>query len=136
MSHKKVLLQKDPQRKRKLFAAVLQVFVMKLNILYTCSTCLVVCISPSGLQRMPSTSESEMQQASLKGGHLSAWGPEHDSSETIHPELHEYNYSCQEQMVPAARAYQPYRFELPALVELQQNEEILSCTKRSAPLVA
>uniref|UniRef100_A0A3B4VH31 T-box domain-containing protein n=1 Tax=Seriola dumerili TaxID=41447 RepID=A0A3B4VH31_SERDU len=71
------------------------------------------------LQRMPSTSElvqAEKNQAStqqpLKGGHLSAWALEQDPSESLHAEpleLHEYDYSCEEQMVPAPMAYQPYR---------------------------
>ncbi|XP_070707204.1 T-box-containing protein TBX6L-like [Pempheris klunzingeri] len=74
--------------------------------------------SPPGLQRMPSTSQSvqaEKNQAStqsLKGGDLSAWALKQDPSESPHTEpleLHEYDYSCEEQMVPASAAYQPYR---------------------------
>ncbi|XP_056259365.1 T-box-containing protein TBX6L-like [Seriola aureovittata] len=78
-----------------------------------------LCSSPPDLQRMPSTSElvqAEKNQAStqqpLKGGHLSAWALEQDPSESLHAEpleLHEYDYSCEEQMVPAPVAYQPYR---------------------------
>ncbi|XP_022616538.1 T-box-containing protein TBX6L-like [Seriola dumerili] len=78
-----------------------------------------LCSSPPDLQRMPSTSElvqAEKNQAStqqpLKGGHLSAWALEQDPSESLHAEpleLHEYDYSCEEQMVPAPMAYQPYR---------------------------
>lgn len=68
---------------------------------------------------MPSTSKSEQaekNQASteqpLKAGHLSSWSLEQDSPESIHAEpleMHEYDYSCEEQMVPASMAYQPYR---------------------------
>ncbi|XP_038590468.1 T-box-containing protein TBX6L-like [Micropterus salmoides] len=78
-----------------------------------------LCNSPPDLQRMPSTSQSVQamkNQAStqplLKGGHLSAWALEQDPSKSPHaepPELHEYDYSCEEQMVPASTAYQPYR---------------------------
>ncbi|XP_013857869.1 T-box-containing protein TBX6L [Austrofundulus limnaeus] len=66
-----------------------------------------------GLQRMPSTSQSSSTPQPLKGGHLStAWCPKQDSSGTPHPEppeLHEYDYSCEEQMVPTTTAYRPYR---------------------------
>ncbi|MEQ2224332.1 hypothetical protein ILYODFUR_006387 [Ilyodon furcidens] len=75
-----------------------------------------ICNSETGLQRMPSPSQSAQAgkkrawtQQSLKTGHLSPWAPEQDSSESIHTEpleLQEHNYSCEEQMVPA---YQPYR---------------------------
>ncbi|KAG8010805.1 T-box-containing protein TBX6L, partial [Nibea albiflora] len=78
-----------------------------------------LCNSPPGLQRMPSTSqtvETEKNQAStqqsLKAGDLSAWALEQDPSESLHAEpleRHEYDYSCEEQMVPASMAYQPYR---------------------------
>nr|XP_019937443.1 PREDICTED: T-box-containing protein TBX6L-like isoform X2 [Paralichthys olivaceus] len=78
-----------------------------------------LCSSPPDLQRMPSTSQSaqaEKNQASVqpssKEGHLSAWAVEQDPSERLHTEpleLHEYDYSCEEQMVPASMAYQPYR---------------------------
>ncbi|XP_026195850.1 T-box-containing protein TBX6L-like [Anabas testudineus] len=78
-----------------------------------------LCNSSPDLQRMPSTSQSvqvEKSQAStqpsLKGGHPSAWALEQDPSESLHAELlelHEYDYSCEEQMVPASVAYQPYR---------------------------
>lgn len=72
---------------------------------------------------MPSTSQSaqaEKHEAStqhqpLKGGDLSAWALEQDPSESLHAEpleLHEYDYSCEEQMVPASAAYQPYRYDL------------------------
>ncbi|KAG7216570.1 hypothetical protein INR49_023279 [Caranx melampygus] len=82
-----------------------------------------LCDSPPDLQRMPSTSQSvqaeknqastqQQQQQPLKGGHLSSWALEQDPSESLHAEpleLHEYDYSCEEQMVPASVAYQPYR---------------------------
>ncbi|KAM7369167.1 hypothetical protein PAMP_013460 [Pampus punctatissimus] len=71
------------------------------------------------LQRMPSTTHSleagknqDSTDQSLKGGHLSAWALEQDPSESLHAEpleLHDYDYSCEEQMVPASVAYQPYR---------------------------
>ncbi|XP_014326074.1 T-box-containing protein TBX6L-like [Xiphophorus maculatus] len=75
--------------------------------------------SAAGLQRMPSTSQSAQvrkkpasTQQSLKAGHLSPWAPEQGSSESIHTERleqQEYNYGCEEQLVPASTAYQPYR---------------------------
>nr|XP_020465510.1 T-box-containing protein TBX6L-like isoform X1 [Monopterus albus] len=78
-----------------------------------------LCNSPPGLQRMPSTSQSAQieknhasTQQSLKEVHFPAWGLEQDPSEGLHTEpleLHEYDYSCEEQMVPASVAYQPYR---------------------------
>ncbi|XP_036972544.1 T-box-containing protein TBX6L-like isoform X1 [Acanthopagrus latus] len=84
-----------------------------------------LCESPPGLQRMPSTSQSsqagknqpstqqqQQQQPPLKGVDLSAWALEQDPSESLHAEpleQHEYDYSCEEQMVPASVAYQPYR---------------------------
>ncbi|XP_055369643.1 T-box-containing protein TBX6L-like [Betta splendens] len=71
------------------------------------------CISLSDLQRTPSTSQSaQVQKPSLKGGHPQAWTLEPDPSESLHAEpleLHEYDYSCEEQMVPASVPYQPYR---------------------------
>ncbi|XP_070845545.1 T-box-containing protein TBX6L-like [Chaetodon trifascialis] len=78
-----------------------------------------LCNSPPGLQRMPSSSQSVQagknqasSQQSLKGSDLSAWALEQDPSESLHAEaleLHEYDYSCEEQMVPASVSYQPYR---------------------------
>nr|XP_046231961.1 T-box-containing protein TBX6L-like [Scatophagus argus] len=73
-----------------------------------------LCSSPPSLQRMPSTSQSEQAEKNqaLKGGDLSAWVLEQDPSESLHAEpleQHEYDYSCEEQMVPASMAYQPYR---------------------------
>uniref|UniRef100_UPI0037E75DAD T-box-containing protein TBX6L-like n=1 Tax=Semicossyphus pulcher TaxID=241346 RepID=UPI0037E75DAD len=75
--------------------------------------------SPPCLQRMPSTSQSVQSeksqtsaQPSEKGGDLSAWALEQDPSESLHAEpleLHENDYGCEEQMVPASVAYQPYR---------------------------
>lgn len=75
---------------------------------------------------MPSTSLStqagknqastqQQQQQPLKGVDLSAWALEQDPSESLHAEpleQHEYDYSCEEQMVPASVAYQPYRYDL------------------------
>lgn len=65
---------------------------------------------------MPSSSQSVLAEActpqSLKGGDVSAWAIEQDSTESLHVEpleQHEYEYSCEEQMVPALVAYQPYR---------------------------
>lgn len=70
---------------------------------------------------MPSTSQSVQarktqasSQHSWKGGDLSVWAVEQDSSESLHAEpleLHEYDYSGEEQMVPASMAYQPYRYD-------------------------
>ncbi|XP_034458263.1 T-box-containing protein TBX6L-like [Hippoglossus hippoglossus] len=78
-----------------------------------------LCSTSPDLQRMPSTSQSvqaEKDEASVqpspKGGQLSAWAVEQDPSERLHAEpleLHEYDYSCEEQMVPASVAHQPYR---------------------------
>ncbi|KAM3599143.1 uncharacterized protein V6R79_000781 [Siganus canaliculatus] len=78
-----------------------------------------LCNSPPGLQRMPSTSQPEQPeknqastQPSAKRDDLSAWSLEQDQSESLHAEpleQHEYDYSCEEQMVPASMAYQPYR---------------------------
>ncbi|AWP15076.1 putative T-box-containing protein TBX6L-like [Scophthalmus maximus] len=83
------------------------------------------CSTPPDLQRMPSASRSEQAeaersqassaQASPKAGQLSAWAAEQDPPESLHAEpleLHEYDYSCEEQMVPASAAYQPYRSDL------------------------
>ncbi|XP_012724895.2 T-box-containing protein TBX6L [Fundulus heteroclitus] len=82
-----------------------------------------LCNSAAGLQRMPSTSQSAQAgkkqastQQSLKAGHLSPWSLEPDLSDSMHTEaleLQEYDNSCEEQMVPASMAYQPYRFPLP-----------------------
>ncbi|XP_037608612.1 T-box-containing protein TBX6L-like [Sebastes umbrosus] len=78
-----------------------------------------LCDSPPGLQRMPFTSPSveagkneASTQQQLKGGDLSALTVEQDPSESLHAEpleLQEYDYSCEEQMVPASVPYQPYR---------------------------
>ncbi|KAM9841696.1 T-box-containing protein TBX6L-like [Aulostomus maculatus] len=78
-----------------------------------------LCKSPSGLQRMPSASQSEeagktqaATEQPLKGGPLSSWALDQDPPESLHAEpleLQEYDYSCEEQMVPASVAYQPYR---------------------------
>ncbi|XP_074547060.1 T-box-containing protein TBX6L-like [Halichoeres trimaculatus] len=75
--------------------------------------------SPPCLQRMPSTSQSEQAeksqtstQQSVKGANLSGWALEQDPYESLHTELldlHENDYSCEEQMVPASVPYQPYR---------------------------
>ncbi|XP_067340195.1 T-box-containing protein TBX6L-like [Channa argus] len=77
------------------------------------------CNSPPDLQRMPSTSQSVQAksnqasiQASLKGGQFSDLTLEQDPFESLHAEtleLQEYDYSCEEQMVPASIAQQPYR---------------------------
>ncbi|XP_054469119.1 T-box-containing protein TBX6L-like [Anoplopoma fimbria] len=78
-----------------------------------------LCNSPPGLQRMPLTSQSveaERDQAStqqpLKGGDLSALAQDQDPSVSLQTEpleLQDYDYSCEEQMVPASMLYQPYR---------------------------
>ncbi|XP_038154945.1 T-box-containing protein TBX6L-like [Cyprinodon tularosa] len=72
--------------------------------------------SAAGLQRTPSPSQSEnaeknqiSTQQSLKRSYLSQWNLDKDLSENTHTELQEYDYSCDEQMVPASMAYQPYR---------------------------
>ncbi|XP_029135260.1 T-box-containing protein TBX6L-like isoform X1 [Labrus bergylta] len=75
--------------------------------------------SPPSLQRMPSTSQSVLAeknqvptQQSVKGGDLPRWALEQDPSESLHAEpleLHENDYGCEEQMVPASVPYQPYR---------------------------
>ncbi|XP_058473618.1 T-box-containing protein TBX6L-like [Solea solea] len=80
------------------------------------------CHTPPDLQRMPSTSQKQQAkkkhqasaQHSPKGSHPPAWDPEQqDPAESLHAveplELHEYEYSCEEQMVPASVTYQPYR---------------------------
>ncbi|XP_034403035.1 T-box-containing protein TBX6L-like [Cyclopterus lumpus] len=74
-----------------------------------------LCNSPPSLQRMPLTSppvEAERGQVSLKVGDLSALAAEQDPPESLHTETlepQEYDYSCEEQMVPASVPYQPYR---------------------------
>ncbi|XP_034565841.1 T-box-containing protein TBX6L-like [Notolabrus celidotus] len=75
--------------------------------------------SPPCLQRMPSTSHSEHAEKSqasthpsVKGGNPSGWALEQDPTESLHTELldlHENDYSFEEQMVPASVPYQPYR---------------------------
>ncbi|XP_068429662.1 T-box-containing protein TBX6L-like isoform X2 [Clinocottus analis] len=77
-----------------------------------------LCNSPR-LQRMPLTSQSVdagrdrvSTQQSVKRADLSAVSAEQDPSESLHTEaleLQEYDYSCEEQMVPASVPYQPYR---------------------------
>ncbi|XP_068609330.1 T-box-containing protein TBX6L-like [Brachionichthys hirsutus] len=78
-----------------------------------------LCKSPSGLQRMPSTSQSgqaEKNQVStqqVKRGDLSVWPQDACTSpHAEHLEQQEYDYSCEEQMVPASMAYQPYSMPL------------------------
>lgn len=65
----------------------------------------------SGPPRTPSTAENPAApEQSLKGGEPPAWAQE--PSEGLHAELlelHEYDYSCEEQMVPASAPDQPYR---------------------------
>ncbi|XP_061589171.1 T-box-containing protein TBX6L-like [Cololabis saira] len=78
-----------------------------------------LCTSSLDLQRMPSTSplvqaetSQTSRQRSPKETHLSAWALEQHAPERIHTEpleLQEYDYSCEEQMVPASIAYYPYR---------------------------
>ncbi|KAM8872161.1 T-box-containing protein TBX6L-like [Synchiropus picturatus] len=80
------------------------------------------CTSPSGMQTMPPPSsfcgaspsgaviKNEAASYSLKSGQLSSWPLEHDPTESLHTEaleLHEYDYSCEEQMVPVV--HHPYR---------------------------
>ncbi|XP_061603546.1 T-box-containing protein TBX6L-like [Phyllopteryx taeniolatus] len=82
-----------------------------------------LCKSPSSLQRAPSSTQSEkagkIQGArgeSIKGGPPPGWSQDHSESLHAEPlELHEYEYSCEEQMVPASVAYQPYKSDLRAL---------------------
>ncbi|KAM9338273.1 T-box-containing protein TBX6L-like [Symphorus nematophorus] len=96
-----------------------------------------LCNSPPGLQRMPSASQSEQegkneastQPQSLKGGDLSAWALEQDLSESLPAEpleLHESDYSCEEQMVPASSCvvYQPYRLAEYARFPLLSNDAV------------
>ncbi|KAK2818990.1 hypothetical protein Q5P01_024551 [Channa striata] len=74
---------------------------------------------PPDLQRMPSTSDSVQAenhqastQASLKGGQFSDLALQQDPFESLHAEsleLQGYDYSCEEQMVPASLPQQPYR---------------------------
>ncbi|XP_077354479.1 T-box-containing protein TBX6L-like [Festucalex cinctus] len=81
-----------------------------------------LCKSPSGLQRAPSPTQSEEAgrnqgegAESVKGGPPPSWSQ--DASESLQPEpleLHEYEFSCEEQMVPASVAYQPYRSDFRA----------------------
>ncbi|XP_077944562.1 T-box-containing protein TBX6L [Gasterosteus aculeatus] len=78
-----------------------------------------LCNSPPGLQRMPLSSQSVQTerdtastQTPLKGADLSAVAAEQDPSESLLSEpleLREYDYSCEEQMVPASVPYQCYR---------------------------
>lgn len=70
---------------------------------------------PSTTQSVDAGKNQASTEQSLKGGHLSAWALEQDPSESLHAEpleLQEYDYSCEEQMVPASMAYQPYRSDL------------------------
>ena len=70
---------------------------------------------------MPYTSQSveawkdrASTQRPLKGGDLSVWTVEQDPYESLHAEpleLHDYDRSCEEQMVPAPMAFQPYRYD-------------------------
>ncbi|XP_076019768.1 T-box-containing protein TBX6L-like [Genypterus blacodes] len=73
--------------------------------------------SPAGLQRMQTafqpaeTKESQsVGEGSQKGGHFAPWSLEQqDPVESLHVEpleLHEYDYSSEEQMVPASMAAQ------------------------------
>jgi len=62
------------------------------------------------------SAEAERGQVStqqpLKAVDLSASAAEQDPPESLHTEpleLQEYDYSCEEQMVPASVPYQPYR---------------------------
>ncbi|XP_037339673.2 T-box-containing protein TBX6L-like [Pungitius pungitius] len=78
-----------------------------------------LCYSPPGLQRKPLTSQSVQTerdpaptQRSLKGEELCAVAVEQYPSESLLAEpleLQEYDYSCEEQMVPASVPYQSYR---------------------------
>uniref|UniRef100_A0A8C4EJZ9 T-box domain-containing protein n=1 Tax=Dicentrarchus labrax TaxID=13489 RepID=A0A8C4EJZ9_DICLA len=75
-------------------------------------------------------------QQSLKGGDLSAWALEQDPSESLHAEplaLHDYDYSCEEQMVPASVAYQPYRSAEYARFPLPSTDVDASQTPNHAP---
>lgn len=84
---------------------------------------LTPCISLLDLQRLPSSSQTEEaktdlasdSQRSPKTGHYSTWAPEQEPPESLHAEnleMQEYDYSCEEQMVPVSVSYQPYRSEL------------------------
>ncbi|KAM9735189.1 T-box-containing protein TBX6L-like [Menidia menidia] len=75
-----------------------------------------LCSHSPDLQRRPSpprSVQSEKHQASSqKSGHLPNWTLEQDLSESLHAEpleLQEYDYSYDEQMVPASLPYPPYR---------------------------
>ncbi|XP_020787258.1 T-box-containing protein TBX6L-like [Boleophthalmus pectinirostris] len=69
--------------------------------------------SPQSLKRMPSHTEKPLTSTEQpqKGPHLSAWPLEQDSSDRLHAEPLdlEYDYSCEEQMVPASLPYNSYR---------------------------
>nr|XP_057911210.1 T-box-containing protein TBX6L-like [Doryrhamphus excisus]XP_057911217.1 T-box-containing protein TBX6L-like [Doryrhamphus excisus] len=79
----------------------------------------IVCKDPSGLQRTPSSTQSEEADKShaqtMKRGPHPSWSKEQDASESLHGEpldLHEYDYSCEEQMVPTSVTYQHDRSDL------------------------
>ncbi|XP_054613293.1 T-box-containing protein TBX6L-like [Dunckerocampus dactyliophorus] len=80
----------------------------------------VVCKSSSGLRGTPSSTQSEETDKSqvaqtMKRGPHPSWSKEQDASESLHGEpleLHEYDYSCEEQMVPASVTYQHHRSDL------------------------
>lgn len=67
---------------------------------------------------MPSTSQPRQAEKNpantqQKAGDLSAWPLEQDPSESGNAEpqeQQEYDYSCEEQMVPPSIAYQSYRY--------------------------
>ncbi|KAJ4926299.1 hypothetical protein JOQ06_008479 [Pogonophryne albipinna] len=84
-----------------------------------------LCTSPPGLQRMPSTSQSVKvgkDEQPLKEHDLSACSSEQESVHTEPLEPQEYDYSCEEQMVPASLPYQPYRSLEYARYPLHSNE--------------
>ncbi|KAJ0015457.1 hypothetical protein NQD34_009077 [Periophthalmus magnuspinnatus] len=69
--------------------------------------------SPQSLQKMRLHTEKALTstEQSQKGPHFSAWPPEQDASDRLHAEPldMEYDYSCEEQMVPASLPYNSYR---------------------------
>lgn len=70
------------------------------------------CLSLLGLERAPSASHSvwtAKRQHPLKGSHCSALEQDSSDQHAEPLELQEYDFSCEEQRVPAYAAYQPNR---------------------------
>ncbi|KAA8584161.1 hypothetical protein FQN60_007946 [Etheostoma spectabile] len=113
----------------KLYSSVIQIEVLLQKELHWIEN-LFASVIKVNLQRMPSLSQSveagkdhASTQQPFKRGNLSA--VELDPSESLHAEpleLHEYDYSCEEQMVPASVPHQPYRAQEYSRYPLPSND--------------